>query len=202
MTQIAVVGEVDKTSRAYEQALEEFGVTRSQAPFDKILQESKQAFENHAAQAGRHYQFVLDEYADKLNRLIQNFLEPSGLAYSVSFSLVYGGSLKINLSVDTIRQVLPVIKLLIAEDLRMVEATTKSKYTTDKVWRFLPRSLDPKEYSYTKHLRLALVVSAKTCRQVKVGTKVVDEYETVCEWGEDQKDLPSVTSTQDGDLPF
>lgn len=180
-------------SSAYQAELEALGIEGEYAalgPCDKVMKEKRAALIELAQRAARHELFIDRYYRKSINRLIQNFLDPAGMAHSIYLSYEYFTQLQIQLSCDTIKQVKPVIRLLIAEGLKLVGAPRKDSDSVSKTWEFVPRFCNEE----IPQPRLELVVTAKRCERVQTGTREVPVYKTVCSWGEDQADLPPTES--------
>lgn len=188
----------DKLPDIYRKALQEAGATvEPRDPFGKIMTEQRRKLIELASRASRHERFIENFYREPFNRITNNFLDVTGLTYSWSLSYEYSTDLQLHVTLDTIKQIVPLIKLMVAEGFRIIQAPTKGGTETTKVWKLMPRTV---EHDHPDLVKLVIFASAKRCTRVQVGTEMVEKpiFEVHCDWSEDQPDLPEGKD----DLPF
>lgn len=155
-------------------------------PFGKIMKGERERLIRLAERASRDGTFIDRYYRAKLNRAMLNYLDEIEATYSIQLNFnSWGTDLQLSLSCDNLAEVVPLLRILCAEGLRILDRPAPGGASTTKLWRLFPREADQQRDEEGNNMpQLTLYVSAKHCKQVQTGVKEVPIYETVCEWGE------------------
>ena len=179
MTDQLTVHKASSLEETYSRARVEAGELEPREPFSKILSESHESLRLLAQRVDKHSAFIRDHYEARLNRLCNNYLDPLTITYHISLTWEYGTSFSLGVSCDSLREVIPLLRVLAAEGLQIIDRPERDSQSSTKSWILYPRDLDR-----GKGPSLNLHITAKTCEQVQVGTREVPVYETRCDWGE------------------
>ena len=171
-------------------------------PFGKTIRSERDRLIRLAQRAQRDGLFIDTYYRAKLNRLMLNYLDVIEATYSMQLDFnSWGTTLQLSLTCDSLSEVVPLLRVLCAEGLRIKDRPTLGGASTTKTWRLFPRDAEEQDDEGNWMISLDVNVSAKKCKQIQTGTREVPVFETVCEWAESEPTLLE-GETEGEDLPF
>lgn len=139
--------------------------------------------------------FAQRHYAAALEWVREEFSGREDLSFTISTYVGSWADVSLRIAADRLDAIVPILRYFVQEwDLRIVDFPSKQNASSspERRWRLFPRALVDRRWEIMGQIALEVVISARHCKRVQVGTQEVPVFETQCEWSEEGADqLPT-----------